>query len=536
MCGITMAYQSDSSGPRMARVEHQSLAALFVSAMRRHAAKPALVSPSGRVMTYRELDDRSSQLANALLHRGVGPGDAVAILLHNCIEFMVADLAIMKVGAAKAPLNDLLSAGDVAYLLEHSCAAAVIAHTSLIPLLGQGSLAPADGRIRIGLEDGPAVPAGFVSWETCLGAESPIWAIRDVPPDTTGLVIYTGGTTGKPKGVAHSHDALVHNILSQTIMAELGTGERMYLVTPLPHSAHMLCQAGLLRGATVWLSHRFEPEAALDLIQRERITWTFMVPTMIYKLLDSPHVENYDLSSLRTILYGASPIGRARLERALQVFGPILLQIYGQTEAPNFVTTLSKQDHLREELQMSCGQPALATQVRVMNDEGLPAPSGEVGEVQVRSVYTLGAYLRDPEATEAAYSGEWLRTGDAGYQIDSGHVFLVDRKKDMIISGGMNVYSTEVENVILSFPGVAQVMVIGVPDATWGEAVTAFVVLAGEALDKERLLDHCRAGLARYKVPKDVVVIPEIPLTAYAKPDKKALRRRYWGSEERGIS
>ena len=519
----------------MSRVEHQSLAALFVSAMNRHAAKRALISPSGESMTYQELDDHSTRLANALSQRGVGPGDAVAILLHNCIEFMVADLAIMKVGAAKVPLNDLLAAGDVAYLLDHSRAVAVIAHTSLIPILPQDPQASGGSLVRIALDDGQAVPAGFVSWETCLQTASSRWDVRDVPPQTTGLIIYTGGTTGKPKGVAHSHEALVHNILSQTIMAELGAEERMYLATPLPHSAHMLCQAGLLRGATVWLSHRFEPKAALDLIQREQITWTFMVPTMIYRLLDSPFVEDYDLSSLKTILYGASPIARARLERALQVFGPILLQTYGQTEAPNFITTLSKQDHLHAELQMSCGQAALATQVRVVNDDGLQVQTAEVGEVQVRSIYTLGEYFRDPEATEAAYAGEWLRTGDAGYQIASGHVFLVDRKKDMIISGGMNVYSTEVENVILSFAGIAQVMVIGVPDPTWGEAVTAFVVLEGETLNKERLLDHCRASMARYKVPKDIVVIPEIPLTAYGKPDKKALRSTYWSSEERGI-
>jgi fatty-acyl-CoA synthase/long-chain acyl-CoA synthetase len=508
---------------------------LFISALRRHAAKPALIGPDGEVMTYRELDGRSTRLANALAARGVGGGDAVALLLHNCLEFMVADLALIKLGAAKVPLNDLLAAGDVAYLLAHSGATAAIVHTSMASLLTGAGSNEHPVRVRIALEDGPPAPEGFEPWDACLAEASPHWVDRDVGAETIGLIIYTGGTTGKPKGVAHSQDALAHNILSQTIMAELGADERMYLATPLPHSAHLLCQAGLLRGATVWISHRFDPETALELMEREKITWTFMVPTMIYRLLDSPSVGARDLSSLKTILYGASPITRVRLARALEVFGPILLQTYGQTEAPNFITTLSKQDHLREELQMSCGQPALATQVRVVGDDDREAGAGEVGEVQVRSVYTLGEYFRDPEATQAAYCGEWLRTGDAGYQIESGHVFLVDRKKDMIISGGMNVYSTEVENVIQSFPGIVQVMVIGVPDPNWGEAVTAFVVLDGENLDREGLLAHCRSNLARYKVPKDIVVIPEIPLTAYAKPDKKALRRKYWSGEERGI-
>ena len=523
-------------GSAMPRSGSQSLGGLFVSALKRHASRVAVISPSGEQVTYRQLDEQSTRLANALNAHGLGAGSVVAILLRNCVEFIVADLAVMKLGAAKVPLNSLLATSNVSYMLQHSGAAALITHTSLVHLFAADDQRTSAVSVRIALNDGPPTPGGFAEWKTVIDSASPHAVRREAPADSLGLIIYTGGTTGEPKGVVHRQDALVHNILSQVIMSEIAPDERMLISTPLPHSAHLLCQAGLLRGATIWLLERFDPAVALQLIGEQRLTWCFMVPTMIYKLLDSVALGTHDVSSLRTILYGASPITRPRLVHALEVFGPIFLQIYGQTEAPNFITALSKQDHTVRELQLSCGQPVLATQVRIGDRDGRELPLGEVGEVQVRSVYTLEEYHHDPGNSAAVYTDQWLHTGDLGYQNESGHLFLVDRLKDMVITGGMNVYSTEVENVIQSFPGVSQVVVIGVPDEQWGEAVTAFVVATSGRIDVDALLGHCRTQLARYKVPKTVNVVAQIPLTPYLKPDKKALRAKFWSGTGRAIN
>ena len=519
----------------MPRSSHQSLAALFVSAMRRFAQRTALVSPQGDPLSYAKLDQCSNQLANILRDAGIGPGSTVALLLNNSVEFVIADIAIMKLGATKVPLNNLLARPNVSYMLAHSNASAIIIHSSLADLFAVDDLELDIVKMRIAIDDGQGIPEGFACWADLLSGATATPVLLDTVPQSIGMILYTGGTTGAPKGVAHRQDALVHNILSQVILAEIGSDERMLLMTPLPHSAHLLCQAGLLKGATIWLADGFDPSRALATIESKRISWTFMVPTMIYKLLDSSSLSGWDCSSLKTILYGASPITQARLVQALETFGPVFIQIYGQTEAPNFVTILGKEDHLVPELQLSCGQPTLATQVRIRGEQGEVLQAGEVGQVEVRSIYTLSEYFKDPASTANAYSGEWLKTGDVGYLLPSGHLFLVDRAKDMIISGGMNVYSTEVENVIQSFPGIHQVMVIGVPDAHWGEAVTAFVVGRDGPCDSLAIIEHCRLHLAKYKVPKSVVDVKELPLTAYGNLDKQEMRTRDWAREGRSI-
>jgi fatty-acyl-CoA synthase len=520
----------------MPRTTFQSLGGLFTSALRRYAARIAVITPSGARITYRELDEQSTRLANALAARGVGAGSVVALLLRNGVEFVIADLAVMKLGAAKVPLNSLLAPSNVGFMLRHSHAVALVMHTSLAHLLPSLAEIP-DVANKIAVADGEQRPPSFDDWQEFLAAASLEPVVSHAGPETVGLIIYTGGTTGEPKGVVHGQSGLAQNILSQVIMSEITSDERMLITTPLPHAAHLLLQAGLLRGAMIWITEGFNPAQTLELIRSERLTYCFLVPTMIYRLLDQMEQQGgADVSSLRTVLYGASPISRPKLVSALEKFGPIFLQIYGQTEAPNFITALSKSDHLIPELQLSCGQPVLATQVRISSPEGEELRLGEIGEVQVRSVYTLAAYHADPVNSAAAYCGEWMRTGDLGYQNESGHVFLVDRLKDMVISGGMNVYSSEVEQVIQTFPGVGQVVVIGIPDPQWGEVVAAFVVPNATSVDIEPILNHCRQQLARYKVPKIVNLVKQIPLTNYGKPDKKALRAQFWSAEGRSIS
>jgi len=253
-------------------------------------------------------------------------------------------------------------------------------------------------------------------------------------------------------------------------------------------------------------------------------------------VLDHPDLAARDTSSIRTIFYGAAPITSSRLQQGIDTFGPVFKQLYGQTEAPNFICALEKSDHLNPDLQRSCGQPTIYCEVVIRDDNGAELPLGEVGEITVRSPFTLSEYFKQPDKTAEAYWGEWLRTGDVGLQTASGHVFLVDRAKDMIISGGMNVYSTEVEDVVQRHPMVAQVVVIGLPDDDWGEAVTAFVVPAPGQFDPDEILAFAKAELAKYKAPKRVIQIDAVPVTAYGKADKKALRKDYWGDRDRAIN
>ena len=277
-------------------------------------------------------------------------------------------------------------------------------------------------------------------------------------------------------------------------------------------------------------------------LKKGRITLTFMVPTMIYRLLDvmeTLHDEPMSIS-LRTMVYGAAPITVARLEQGMKWLGPVFLQLYGQSEAPDFITRLRKEDHVRgltdPSKLASCGQPVMMAQVCIVNDQGNPVAPGEVGEVIAKTPYNMAGYLHLPEKTQEVLKDGWLYTGDMGYQDDDGYVYLVDRKKDIIITGGMNVYSSEVENVLQRCPGVLQVAVIGVPDEDWGETVLAVVVPDPLIpVRSEDILLWTRERLAKYKRPKFVEFVDALPVTAYGKIDKKRLRHTYWQGESRQI-
>lgn len=510
---------------------------LFRRSFQRHADKIAVATRS-ESLTYRELAGRAQALHGVMRGAGISAGDPVVLLLRNSIDFIVADLALIMLGACKVPLNDLLAPDDISYMIEHSGAVAIIAHSSFAETLGSVEAALAPLRLRLSIKDSDAAPGGFepMTFGADSGEKDIDWpSAGAIASSGNALLIYTGGTTGRPKGVLHSQRNLFLNLLSHQLHLHIRHDDHLLVCSPLPHSAQMFAAAVLVSGGRVWIETSFDAGRTLELIQSERITMTFMVPTMIYRILDHPASPTTDTSCVRTIVYGASPITSTRLKEALDRFGPVLTQIYGQTEVPNLITTLSKEDHLVEEYRMSCGQPVLFGDVVIRDEAGNPKGSGEVGEVTVRSYYGLERYHDDPERTEEAFVGDYLRTGDVGYLGDTGHLYLVDRAKDMIISGGFNVYSTEVENVLVQHGSVQQAVVIGVPDDEWGEAVTAFVMTNDSSFDVDLALQHCRQHLARYKVPKAIHVTDAIPLTAYGKPDKKSLRARYWSDSGRQI-
>lgn len=503
---------------------------LVTSASQRFARRVALVH-DGRSYTYGELADRANQLGHLLLRLGVAPGQPVAMLLPNGPDYVIADQAIARIGAARVALTEMLSAKEVAHCLRDCGAAVAIAGSSMIDAAAESGSEALRTIITV---DG-AAPSGEFSIGVRITPMNEAAALPTTPPDSDpaeddlGLIIYTGGTTGQPKGVMHLQRQLALNLCSHVIEMGLQDDERLLLMSPLPHSAGFLLQAAFLRGATVFLEHRFDPELTLRRIADDRVTYLFMVPTMIYRVLDAAEGRELDLQSLRTILYGAAPITADRLRQGLDVFGPVFMQLYAQSEAPNFITRLRREDHTTAPAGVhrlaSCGQAVAMAEVRVVDDDGVDVPVGEIGEVIASTPYTMVGYNNRPDATASTLRDGWLFTGDIGRLDDEGYLYLLDRKNDMVISGGMNVYTTEVEAAIADVDGVQQVAVVGVPHPDWGEAVVAYVVTDDDAeAVTARVIDRCRTDLAKYKVPKQVHVVDELPTTVFGKIDKKALR------------
>jgi acyl-CoA synthetase (AMP-forming)/AMP-acid ligase II len=298
---------------------------------------------------------------------------------------------------------------------------------------------------------------------------------------------------------------------------------------------------GFLRGGTHVLMKKFDPDEVLRTIDRERVSWMFMVPTMIYVLLDEPGIRTYDRTSLKTVIYGAAPMSPDKLERAIEAMGSVFLQVYAQMEVANQTTTLTKEDHV-EALRTarhrlgSCGRPIAMTQVRLVDPDDHDVPVGEAGEILIRGPHMMRGYWRREEETAKTMRGGWIHSGDVAKADEDGFIYIVDRAKDMIISGGMNVYSVEVENVLMEHRDIREACVIGVPDDKWGEAVVALVVgREGARLDSQEVIGFVGRKLATYSRPKRVEFVSEIPKTPYGKMDKKAMRARFWGDQQRQV-
>jgi acyl-CoA synthetase (AMP-forming)/AMP-acid ligase II len=390
-------------------------------------------------------------------------------------------------------------------------------------------------------EESRATPTGFTPFAELLARGAPRDPAIAVTHDDLLGIMYTGGTTGRSKGVMHTHKSVLAIVFSETLEMDVRHSEVMLQVAPLPHATQFMLLPGFLRGGTHVLMKKFDPDEVLRTIERERVSWTFMVPTMIYMLLDDPALRTYDHATLRTVIYGAAPMSPDKLERAIERVGPMFIQVYAQMEVANQTTTLTKEDHVealagaRHRLG-SCGRPIVMAQVRIVGDDDRDVPVGEPGEVLVRGPHMMRGYWRREEETARTMRGGFIHTGDIARADEDGFLYIVDRAKDMIISGGMNVYSVEVENVLMEHSDVREACVIGVPDDKWGEAVTAFVVRReGARLDSEELIAFAGRKLAAYSRPKAVEFVAEIPKTPYGKMDKKTIRRRFWKSGERQV-
>jgi long-chain acyl-CoA synthetase len=488
---------------------------------------------SGRARTWRECLERVSRIAGALSALGVRRGDRVAILALNSDRYLELMYAIPWIGAAMVPLNTRLAGPEIEYILSDSGAAALFIDTTM-----SHHLTALEGKLPSLREvvwlDDSASPEGLLHFEDLANYEAAddVGAADD---DLAGL-FYSGGTTGRAKGVMLSHTNLVVNALNG--VAGIGfNADTTYIHSgPMFHLADGASSFGVtLSGGRHAFVPRFEPVEVLQTIQTEKVTHAQFVPTMINMLVNHPRFSEFDITSLAFILYGASPMPEGVLRKAMQVMPRVrLMHAYGMTEAAPIVTLLDPRyttlDGPFAGRLKSCGQAALACEVKVVDAERKEVARGTPGELAIRGANIMKGYWNKPAETAAVLEDGWYYSGDGGYMDQQGFVYIVDRLKDMIISGGENVYSAEVENAISLLADVAEVAVIGVPDERWGERVHAIVVAKrGANLTPEQVMEHCREQIAGYKCPRSVDFrTAPLPLSGAGKVLKRELREPYW--------
>jgi fatty-acyl-CoA synthase len=494
---------------------------LLISALRRNSDRPVL-HIGDSVLTGGQLSDRISCFVQALASLGIGRGATTALLSPNRPEVLVSMGATMVTGCRSTPLGALGSVADHAYVLQDA------GIETLIYDPGAFEERAAELRARV-----PALRNLLALGPTEVGVDvlaladtftpRPLRA-ADVDASDLGSIVYTGGTTGQPKGVMMTYRSGA--TLNQIQLAEWEWPERprFLLCTPLSHAGAAFFVPTLLRGGSLVVLPRFEPAAVLAAIEQHRINATMLVPTMIYLLLDHPDLATRDLSSLRTIFYGAASISPARLAEGIERLGPVFFQFYGQTECGMTISVLRTDEHTPDRLG-SCGRPVPWLDVRLLDDDLDEVPTGEPGEICVRGPLVMEGYWNKPAETAQALRGGWLHTGDIARADAEGYLTIVDRKKDMIVTGGFNVFPREIEDVIATHPAVASVAVIGVPDEKWGEAVKACVVpRPGAEVDTAELVELVRAAKGPVHAPKSVEIVASLPVTPLGKVDKKALR------------
>jgi acyl-CoA synthetase (AMP-forming)/AMP-acid ligase II len=507
-----------------------------------HGGDRIALSDADKSLSYAQLGDLSHRLAASLAVIGLRQNDRVAFLMSNCVEYVVCESALARLGATRIPLAVLLAEDDHVYMLNVARCRALFYHASLLDrvVAMSGRLDCVEHFICVG--DASALPAGHQRLSN-LCAE-PVAAPVAAPVDIEDIasIYFTGGTTGRPKGVMLSHRSWFHTYCMEMLEFGLGWRETFLFATPMTHAGGCLILPVLLRQGRCVVVDRFEAARFTATALREQVTASLVVPTMLYQLLEYAEAAGVKATSLQNVLYGAAPIAPERLKRAIEIFGPIFTQFFGQTEAPMALTSLPRADHVvaneaREiAVLSSAGRASYSTKIRLLNDEGVDVKPGEAGEIVVSAPNLMSGYLDDPQGSAAAVRRGWLHTGDIARRDCEGLITIVDRKKDMIISGGFNIYPREIEDVLFEHPGVRQAAVIGAPDEKWGEHVKAVVVLRpGASASAAELTDFVRCRKGALMAPKTIDFVDAIPLTNLGKIDKKALRASYWAGRERGV-
>lgn len=485
-----------------------------------------------RSLTYAEVDEAANRLAHVLAGLGVSRGDRVGLLLGNGLWSVSVDFACLKAGVVRVPLNGRLSAAEHTRMLRDTGVTLLVYGPELAGRaveLGESM----DGLRLACLGESPH--ADHLDLMAAMRTASAADPMLPAAPDDVILILYTSGTTGTLKAAQHtqaSYAAITANILSNLVSP--GRDDVMLHAASLIHASGTFVLPYWVRGGAAVVLGGFDPDEYLDAVSRYGVTALNLVPTMLGMLFADGRAERADLGRLSTVVYGASPMPRPLIERALDAWGPRFVQYFGQTEAPLCLTVLDKDDHAEGgALLGAAGHPAVDARLVLTDEGGAPVAPGEIGEVRVKAPFTMAGYYNEPELTARSLGPDgWVRTRDLARFDDRGYLHLVDRSSDMIITGGYNVYPREVEDALASHPAVAQCAVVGAPDPTWVEAVTAFVTLrTGAQASEAALRDHVRARLAGYKVPKTVHFVDTIPYSPVGKILRRALRDPLWEGE-----
>ncbi|MBV8951316.1 MAG: long-chain-fatty-acid--CoA ligase [Actinobacteria bacterium] len=490
-----------------------------------------------RDLTFRELDRRSNQVAQALRGAGVERGDRVAFIDKNGIEWFEVTFALAKLGAVNVSVNWRLAPVEMAQIIDDAQAEVVIVGPDFVDHIDKIRAELRRVHTIVALAPHERWPV-YEQWLSSSSADDPG---VESSGDDIAFQLYTSGTTGLPKGVMLTNDNFFAGVTGLAEQWRFTDDSVNLAMMPLFHIAGAgWSMVGLSQGCRTVVLRDVDPTELLRVIPAHGVTNAFMVPAVIQFLLMTPGVESTDFSSLRALVYGASPIADTVLVRAIETFGCELIQVYGLTETTGAITQLDGVDHDpvgKPRLLRSCGKPYPWVEVRIVDaTTGDDVPPGEVGELWTRSHQNMPGYWNAPDATAAAITPDrWFRTGDAAYTDEDGYLFLHDRLKDMIVSGGENVYPAEVENVLMTHPDVADVAVIGVPDERWGEAVKAVVVCVGSRVSAEELIAFARERLAGYKLPKSVDFAESLPRNPSGKLLKRQLREPYWAGVQRRI-
>jgi len=500
----------------------QTFADPIIRATQIAGSRTAVIS-EGRHFSFRELLSRCQRLAAALKSKGAEPGDRIAILAANTNHYFESYVAIPAAGFVIVPLNTRHAEPELKYAIEDAGAKILLSDRE-------------PGALRELVDTVVMIPDEY---DELLGAAEEIELGHGVTEDSLAGLFYTGGTTGASKGVMLTHRNLIANTFHFMTMSPPSADNVFLVMAPMFHAAG---SNGVLGG--IWTGSCqiplkvFDPVTALDYIEKYKVTHTLGVPTMIAAISELQHAEPRDTSTLRLVAHGGSPIATEVVRRAVEAFPTAeFVHVYGMTEASPLVTGLrNEQNLLNEDRSRSCGQSLIGVQVKIIDEAGKELPQGEVGELAARGPNIMRGYWRKPEQTEEVLKDGWYRSGDMGYMDDEGFVFLVDRAKDMIVSGGENVYCTEVEEALYKHPAVLEAAVFGVPDEAWGEAVHA-VVVPREDVTAEELIDFCRQQIAGYKLPKAITMsAEELPKSGPGKILKRQLREPFWEGRDKKVN
>ncbi len=514
--------------PGPGRIGRVAIGDLLRRAARRFPDRTALTDGARRI-TFTEIERDANRFANYLVARGLQPGDRISTICNNSVETVKALFGIHRAGLVWVPINTMLGPGDMDYIMDHAGVR--------FALIDDNLHAQPDRRatlerrtvdlIAVNLT-GKAAAAGLASFNDLILGQSDIEPDIDIDDRDLAMIIYTSGTTSRPKGAMHCHLAVVMAVMSNAIEMRLGRNDGITGQFPLFHCAgHVLLLSYLAVGGKMALMRGFDPVVAMEAIARDQLTVFVGLSLMYQAILDHPRRGEFDLSSLRACIYTMAPMGRPLLERAIAELCPNIVLSSGQTEMYP-ATTMSQPDRQLERFGNYWGESLIVNETAIVDDEGNLLPPGQIGEQVHRGPNVMLGYYKDPVATEAARKFGWHHTGDLALIDAHGEVLFIDRKKDMIKSGGENVASVQIEETLLAHPAVANAAVVGLPHPQWGEAVSAFVKLKpGTQASEIAIAEHCRKSLGGFQMPKLVRILDEMPMTATSKLRKVELRNRY---------